>query len=201
MFVQVIEGRVRDLEGLRSHVERWRSELAPGAEGYLGTTAGATPDGTFISLIRFESEEAARANSNRPEQGEWWQEAKQAFDGDPSFTDCPDVDLFGAGGSDDAGFVQVMHGRGDRSGIEAVAAALEETMRRTRPDVIGGVVAWPGDGRFIQAVYFTSEGEARTAERAAPSPEDQAAMERLSSLMQIERYLDLPDPWLYTPSG
>jgi hypothetical protein len=198
MFIQVLEGRVHDLEGLRQQVETWMSELAPGADGYLGATAGVTADGTFVSVVRFESQEAAKANSDRPEQGAWWDQTKEKFDGDVSFTDCPEVDTFGGGGSDDARFVQIMSGRGDRSVMLPVAEELEEVLRRVRPDVIGGTVGWVGDGSFVQVVYFTSEGEARTGESAQPSPEDQAALERLSSSMEVDRFLDLSDPWLYS---
>src|SRR5215213_2549499 len=99
MFVQVMEGRVSDVEGLRAQIDKWMAELAPGATGYLGTTAGATGDGNFIGVVRFESEEAARANSDRPEQGEWWAETASKYDGEVTFTNCPEVDSFGAGGS------------------------------------------------------------------------------------------------------
>lgn len=199
MFVQVMEGRVGNLEGLRTQMERWRAELQPGAAGYLGATAGVTADGTFINIVRFESEEAARANSGRPEQGAWWNDASPNFDGDVTFTDCPEVDTFGAGGSDDAGFVQVIKGRADRAALAPVAQETEAILRRTRPDVIGGVVAWPGDGTFIQTVYFTSEAEARAAESAPPaSDEDREAWERMNSLMQFDGFIDLPDPWLFS---
>jgi hypothetical protein len=197
MFMQVMEGRVADLDGLRAQIDRWRDELQSGATGYLGTTAGATADGTFIAMIRFESEEAARANSDRPEQGEWWAEASKAFDGDVTFTNCPQVDTFGAGGSDDAGFVQVMMGQADRDTLVALAAETEEILNRTRPDVIGGTVAWPGDGRFIQTIYFSSEAEARAGEKAEPaSDEEREAWERMRGAMQPDRFLDLTDPWL-----
>ena len=46
-----------------------------------------TDDGTLVLLARFESEEAARANSERPEQGEWWAETEKIFDGEPTFKD------------------------------------------------------------------------------------------------------------------
>ncbi len=45
MFVQAIEGRVADREGLRRQLERWMSELRPGAQGFLGSTAGVTDGG------------------------------------------------------------------------------------------------------------------------------------------------------------
>ena len=199
MFVQVMEGRVRDVEGLRAQVERWRAELAPGAKGFLGTTAGATADGGFIAIVRFESEEAARANSDRPEQGEWWAATSGYYDGEVTFTNCPDVDTFGAGGSDDAGFVQVMKGRADRAALAALAAETEAILQRSRPDVIGGTVAWPGDGTFIQTVYFTSEGEARTNEQREPATdEEREAWERMGSAMQVDSFIDISDPWLFS---
>lgn len=199
MFVQVLEGKVRDVDGLRAQLEAWKSDLQAGADGWLGTTAGITADGTFVAVVRFESQEAAQANSSRPEQGEWWKATEATFDGAVTFTDCPDVDIVGAGGSDDAGFVQVIFGRADRSAILPIADELAATLRRMRPDVIGATAAWPGDGTLIQTVYFTSERDARAGESAEPvSDEDRAASERLSSLMQMERFVDLSDPWLYS---
>lgn len=199
MFVQVLEGKVRDVGGLRAQLEAWKSDLQAGADGWLGTTAGITADGTFIAVVRFESQEAARANSIRPEQSEWWKATEATFDGAVTFTDCPDVDIVGAGGSDDAGFVQIIFGRADRSAILPITDELAATLRRMRPDVIGATAAWPGDGTIIQTVYFTSESDARAAESAElMSDEDRAASERLSSLMQMERFVDLSDPWLYS---
>ena len=199
MFIQVMEGRVGDVEGLRAQIERWRAELAPGAKGYLGTTAGVTADGRFIGVVRFESEEAARANSDRPEQGEWWAATSGYYDGEVTFTNCPDVDTFGAGGSDDAGFVQVMKGRADRSTLASLAAETEALLQRGRPDVIGGTVAWPGDGRFIQTIYFTSEAEARENEKKEPATdEEREAWERMGSAMQVEEFIDISDPWLFS---
>ena len=81
MFVQVIQGPVSDAGQMRSRLERWADELAPGSIGWLGTTAGVTDDGTFVALARFESEEAARQNSDRPEQSAWWEETVSLFSG------------------------------------------------------------------------------------------------------------------------
>jgi hypothetical protein len=197
MFVQVIEGKVADADGLQAQLDAWRQELLPGADGWLGTTAGVTADGGFIGVVRFESEAAAQANSQRPEQGAWWQKMAATFDGDVTFKNCPDVDTFGAGGSDDAGFVQIMTGTADRAQVTAVADEISAMLKRMRPDVIGGTVAWPGDGSFVQTVYFSSEDDARKNENVGDtSDEARAAMERLGSLMTIDRYIDLPDPML-----
>ena len=70
MFVQVIRGRVTDPEQLHAALDRWSEQLAPGAHGWLGSTAGVTEDGRFVALARFESAEAARRNNDRPEQGQ-----------------------------------------------------------------------------------------------------------------------------------
>ena len=54
------------------------------------------------------------------------------FDDDITFTDCPDVDTFGAGGSDDAGFVQIMFGRADRATVNPLADGPDAVLRRIR---------------------------------------------------------------------
>ena len=116
MFVQMIEGKVGDLDKLRRQIDRWVKQLAPGAQGWLGHTAGVAPDRTFFA-VRFESAAAAKANSDRPEQGAWWEGTAPCLAGDVRFADCHDVDAIATrAGSDDAGFVQVIHGRGDRQG-------------------------------------------------------------------------------------
>ena len=91
MFVQVIHGRVTSPEQVRAALDRWSGQLAAGAEGWLGSTAGVTGDGRFVALARFESEQAARRNSERPEQGAWWAETAKCFDGQATFLDCPQV--------------------------------------------------------------------------------------------------------------
>jgi hypothetical protein len=66
MFVQVFQGKVSDAAGVRDRLETWVRDLAPGAHGWLGSTAGVTDAGDLIALARFESEEAAQRNSDRP---------------------------------------------------------------------------------------------------------------------------------------
>src|SRR5690348_14920608 len=103
MFIQVIQGKVADAAGLQRCMDRWTEELMPGAveRGFLGSTAGTADDGTYIALARFESAEAASANSDRPEQGEWWAETAKCFDGDVIFMNCDGVQPWLSGGSDD----------------------------------------------------------------------------------------------------
>ncbi len=190
MFVQVIEAEVADRARLRIQFDRWVKELAPGATGWLGSTAGVAEDGTFFAAARFESAEAAKANSDRPEQGAWWEETSQCLEGDVRFADCRAVDIVGKrGGSDDAGFVQVIRGRGDRQAMLAATKGMASFFARLRPDVLGTYVAWEGDDRFTQLVYFTSEEEARAGEQRR---------EILMPAVESHRFINLSDLWFAT---
>jgi hypothetical protein len=195
MFIQVITGRVTDAEALESLFDRWQSEVRPGATGFLGSTGGVTADGRFVTLARFESEEAARANSNRAEQGAWWSEAEKCFDGPVTFHDCTEVDTFREGGSDDAGFVQVMQGRADRQRLRALDERVEAVLPEMRPDLLGSIRAWDGD-LYTEAAYFTNEAEARKGEAKPPPPELADAMREWQDVMGPVTYYDLPAPRL-----
>jgi hypothetical protein len=193
MFMQVINGKVRDAGLLRRQSERWRQELKPGAVGYLGSTTGVTPDGRAIILARFESEEAARANSGRPEQGAWWAETEAAFDGAPAFSDCREVDAIFGGGSNDAGFVQVIQGRAkDQAEMRRRLSEMESQLRQRRPDILGMTIGWHGDGGFTQAVYFSSEDDARQQEKATEA--DELRQEYLSMFDGAPTFFDLSEP-------
>jgi hypothetical protein len=200
MFVQFIEGPVADREALRRQLDRWLEELAPGAEGWLGLTGGIAPDGTGFFAARFASAAAARANSDRPEQGRWWEETRSCFAGEVTFIDCDRAETFLGGGSDDAGFVQILRGRvTSPEDARALLEAFEEELPELRPDVLGGYIGIADDGAFTQVVYFTSEEEARAAEQRT-SPEREELQERVGTVMAEEvHYLDLPDPWLASP--
>jgi len=199
MFVQVIEAKAKDADALRAQMEAWDRDVKPGAEGFLGSTAGVTEDGTFIAAARFESEEAARRNSDRPEQGQWWEQIAQHLD-DPKFYDCGDVDVFLGGGSDDAGFVQVIQGYAtDKGQLQDVMTSMGDSIQDQRPDVIGGVVAWGPDDGFSDFVYFTSEAEAREGEKRDTESRESPAGNDWDKLVRDVKFLDLKDPWLFSP--
>lgn len=198
MFVQIIQGRTTDAAALRRQFEAWDRELKPSAEGFLGSTAGVTADGDVIALVRFDDEESARANSARAEQDAWWTETSQHI-ASPEFTDCTVVDVNDGGGSDDAGFVQVILGRAtDVARAREIDASMRDRLPDMRPDIVGSYVAWhPDDGRFFNVIYFTSEEEARANERAMDDePEFGRAMQELEAVSAGEpTYFDLTDPW------
>lgn len=194
MFVQIIEGRTTDGKALMERGESWQQELRPGAKGYLGVTAGVTADGRAVTIARFESEDAARANSERPEQGAWWAETAKLYDGEPTFTESSDVTLWMGGGSNDAGFVQVMKTIGaDRAKLEEMDKAFEP-YSSARPDLLGGLRIWTGKDSCIDVAYFTSEAEAREGEKAEMPPEVQELMAGMQEGMGQVEYFDLTEP-------
>jgi hypothetical protein len=154
VFVQVIRGQVDDAAAVRAAMDRWAAELAPGAIGWLGSTAGVTEDGRFIALARFE-----------------------------------------------AGFVQIMRGRGtDPDRARELMAQDSEAWADFRPDIIGSLAVGHEGGAYTMAIYFTSEAEAREGERKEPPPQLKAQMDEMGALSVGEpEFLDLRQPWLYSP--
>jgi hypothetical protein len=201
MFVQVIQGQVSDAGQARAAFDRWDEELAPGATGWLGSTAGVTEDGRFVALARFESEEAARRNSNRPEQDQWWTETSKLFSGEATFRDSSDVTVDLTGEPDNAGFVQVIQGRGsDPDRARELMAQDSSEWAAFRPDIVGSVGVGHDGGAYTMALYFTSEEAAREGERKEPPPHLKAQMEEMGKLsIGMPEYFDLKQPWLYSP--
>jgi hypothetical protein len=201
MFVQVIRGQVSDPEQVSAALDLWEEQLAPGAEGWLGSTAGVTEDGRFVALARFDSEQAARRNSDRPEQHQWWMETSKLFTGEVTFRDSSDVTVDVNGDPDTAGFVQVMQGRGsDPERARELMGQNPDEWAAFRPDVIGSVAVGHEGGGYTMAMYFTSEEAAREGERKEPPPKLKAQMAEMNKLSVGEpEFLDLRQPWLHSP--
>jgi hypothetical protein len=196
MFVQVIEGKTSNPAAIIEHGDRWQKELRPGAIGYLGVTAGVTADGRSVAIVRFEDEASARANAARPEQTAWFEGMAKLYDGAPTFTESSDVTEWMGGGSNDAGFVQVMKSTGvDRAQVEKMDAAFEPFAGQ-RPDLLGGLRIWTGRDTCIDVAYFTSEAEARQGEQADLPDEMKELMSGFEEGMGQTEYLDLSDPQL-----
>jgi hypothetical protein len=202
MFVQVIQGQVSDAGRVRSRLDRWADELAPGSIGWLGTTAGVTDDGTFVALARFDSEAAARQNSDRPEQSAWWEETESLFSGEPIFHDSTSVEVDTPGDPAQAGFVQVMQGRSaDPDRVRELMASDPTDWQAFRPDILGTLTASHDGDAWTMAIYFSSEEAAREGERKEPPAETQAVMEQVNALAIGEpTFLDLREPWVYAPA-
>jgi hypothetical protein len=193
MFVQVVQAKTKDKAGVKEMWDRWNREVKPAATGYLGATGGVTDDGDLLVIARFESAEAAERNNNIPEQQQWYSEFEKYIEGAPSFTDYTNVELQDEGGSDDAGFVQVIRTKGgDPEAFKKLDEELAPKMRELRPDVIGGLTAYePDDATSV--IYFTSQEEARKNES---NPEFQELSKRYMELSGESTFYDLTDPWL-----
>jgi len=202
VFIQIIQGKCRDEERLHRLTDEWRETLGPTAEGWLGGTYGVTDDGEFVGVVRFESQEAAMRNSARPEQGAWWQRMQECFEGDVAFHDCDDATIWMEGGSDDAGFVQVIQGRvTDPERLRRMMEQPMETLHEQRPEIIGGTLAMQPDGWFTETVAFRSEAEAREGERKDMPEDVRREYEEEMSLMQDVSYKDLHHPWFASRLG
>lgn len=193
MFVQVIKATATDPGGLRKQMDRWNEEVGPVAKGFLGSTAGITEDGSLIVMARFESEDLAAQNSDLPEQGSWWEETSQYLK-DPEFINCSTVDTWLGGGSDDAGFVQIIEGTvDDRESFIAKFEAEGDNIQKIRPEILGGLIAWRDNNHFTEAVYFTSEAEARKGEA---NPESQESRDEAMGEIRDLTFHDIKEPIL-----
>jgi hypothetical protein len=202
VFVQVIQGHVSDAAAVRAQLDKWNDEVAPGAVGWLGSTSGVTDEGNLVALVRFESEDAAQQNSDRPEQSAWWTEMASLFTDEPVFHNSTSVEVDSPGDPAQAGFVQVMQGRSsDPERARELMANDPTDWQSFRPDILGTVsIGHDGDG-WTMAIYFTSEAAAREGEQKEPPPEMQEMMKEMDALTIGEPvYYDLKDPWLNAPS-
>ncbi len=200
MFIQVIEGTCTRHDELRALTEEWVRDMSPHAPGWLGGTYGFTDDNHFVGVVRFESRDAAMANSDRPEQGAWAERMTKTFDGPVEFHDCDDVTLLLDGGSDDAGFVQVIRGRvEDPTRMKAMLTEDTDELHRVRPEILGGTLAIEEDGTFTQTVAFTDEAAAREGEgKEMPEMPDDARQE-FEAVMGSATFYDLHRPWFASP--
>jgi hypothetical protein len=192
VFIQIIQGKCTRQDELHALADRWREELGPTADGWLGGTYGFTDDDMFLGIVRFESKDAAMRNSQRPEQQAWAEEMMALTDGPVEFHDCDDVTLMLEGGSDDAGFVQVIRGKVDDATTMKKMMTDTEMLHEMRPDIIGGTLAIEEDGTFIETIAFTDEESARRGEQV-PMPDD--VRQAMESAMHDVTYADLHHPW------
>ena len=203
MFVQIIQGQVDDASAVQAALDQWVSDLAGGATGWLGSTAGVTDDGTALLVARFENEESARENSDRPEQDRWWSETSRLFRGEATFAESTEVDLDLMGDPDEAGFVQVIRTKvSDPDRVRELMKTDVDEFREFRPDLLGTLTAVHDGGVMTTVAYFTSEAEARAGEQKQPPEEMMAAMQEAQELTVGEpEYYDLRNPWLVSPGG
>lgn len=196
MFVQVIKGKTTNADAMLALGDKWQQELRPGATGYLGGTVGVSADGTFVAVIQFTDDAAAKENANRPEQDAFFKEMSQHIDGEPAFAESTDTSLLFEGPTDKATFVQIMESSvTDRAKVEAFETdEMMADLRKARPDLLGGLRVWLDGGRCVEVAYFTSEADARKGEA---SDEFGASQGEFMALFEDMTYLDLPNPQIH----
>lgn len=165
MFIQVIRSRTARRDEVKELMNEWAA-TTPDSPGWLGGTFGFTDEGDFLGVVRFENRELAMANSDDPQTSAFAERLAALMDGPVEFQDCDDVTVFLAGGSDDAGFVQVIRGRlSDREAVKAAFDVADDRLKELRPEIIGGTLAIDDEGGFTQTVAFTDEASAREGEK------------------------------------
>ncbi len=87
----------------------------------------------------------------------------------------------------------------DPQRIRALLDADFSSLKAFRPDIIGSLIASNPDNTYTEAVYFTSETEARDGERKEMPPDIEAQYDEQMSLIQDIKFYDLRNPWLHSP--
>ena len=114
------------------------------------------------------------------------------MDGPVEFHDCDDVTLMMDGGSDSAGFVQIIRGKVASRKMKSMMADTA-MLHEMRPDILGATLAIEDDGTFTETMAFTDEAAPARAREgdadAGRGPRD------LEMAMKDVTYYDLHRPW------
>lgn len=193
MFIQMVQGRCSRQDEMRALVDDWSAMMAD-RPGWLGGTYGFTDDGRFLGVVRFESSQACKESASQPDAGLWWASAASLCDGPCEIHESEDVTMMLDGGSDDAGFVQVMKGRvGDADRMRhLVSDEMSSMLHEARPEILGATMAIEADGHFVETIAFTDEASARRGEQL-DMPAD--VRDELMTAMADVEYVDLHQPW------
>jgi len=197
MFIQMVQGRCSRHDEMRGVVDDWCAMMAD-RPGWLGGTYGFTDDGRFVGVVRFDSSDACQESSTGDGAAMWWAGAEALFDGPCRIHESEDVSMMLDGGSDSAGFVQVMRGRvGDADTLRHITSDTQMTsmLHEARPEIIGATLAMEPDGTFLETIAFTDEDSARKGEQLDMPQE---VRDQLMAAMTDVEYLDLHQPWFAT---
>jgi hypothetical protein len=85
-FVQIVEFKTSRIEEIQAFVKERQPQMAAGSTvRRLIATADRDRPGYYLSIIEFDSYEAAMENSNRPETNEFSAHMAKLCDGPPKF--------------------------------------------------------------------------------------------------------------------
>lgn len=198
MFVLTVQSRTSTPDALRQHLLRWPVDVGTSAMGWLGNTAGASADGDFVLLMRFQSEEAALVTGDLPEYGRWWRSCARLLDTKPLFTPSINVTGILSGGTDAAAAVQITRGRAAPARLRDSLRQFESLTAAERGTVVGGIVAWHDDNRFTEALYFIARISGPFGQQSVTTPLGRFNAAHEASMLE-STVIDLRDPWLTSP--
>jgi hypothetical protein len=201
VFIRIMRGRVVDGAGTRAELTRWRHELGAGAPSWQRLTAGVGDGDELVLVLRYDTEATARRDAERPELAAWQASVERHVVGPAQWHDCPVVHTMKGGDGGDAGFVRVLQGRlADPVRLAAMRDEVERSLRERAPHVLGVTVAEHADGTgFTEITYFTSEREARAAERQMPV-EMAVQLGTVRSYMEALHEVELREVLLVSPA-
>lgn len=193
MFIQILQAHCTRQAELHQVIEEASAGLADRA-GWLGGTFGFTGDDRFVGVVRFESEEACRELTGTENAQLWLERAQKLCDEPVQVHESADVTMMLEGGSDRAGFVQVMRGRvADAEKLRhLVSDEMASMLHQARPEIVGATLAVEPDGSFTETIAFTDEKSARMGEQQEMPDEVRAEID--SAMADVE-FLDLQQPW------
>lgn|GEM_PF-199387 len=189
MFVQVVRAPAVDPTPLLEQVARLPAMLSTDPAGFLGLSAGISDDGDFVAVARF----------TQPGGGGWWAALEPWLAGPADVRASSDVELLLGGGSDQAGFVEVIEGRtSDRARFMELERQLEPRLAADRPDFLGSQIVWWTDGSWLEVAYFTSEDDVRAGDALPVAPEVEELTAAWEDVARPSAQSDLADPYLST---
>ena len=91
-------------------------------------------------------------------------------------------------------FVQIIRGRvKDQGAARKMMRERRDELLASRPDIVSGLMAWPGDdGTFTQVMCFRSEADARAGEQTME--DDRVGRDYADAMAVPPTFLDLTDP-------
>jgi hypothetical protein len=197
LFVSIIEGNALATALLRNAWEQLQTALSAG-EGWIRSAGGVDGSGHFTGLICLSSSQAWSEMVKTAEVRLWLGNVTAHLHA-PSSVESSQASVLIDPGHEPVGFLQFIRARtSDVERFTAVNDAFQVEVRSHRPDVVGSFIAWLEGDRFIEAVLFTSEQDARDSESREFPGGIEGLFGELMQLTQDIEYRDVREPWLAT---
>ncbi len=197
MFVWIVEGDVLAKALLRNAWEQLQVTLSA-HPGWIRSAGGVDGSGHFTGMIYLTDPQAWSEVAEDDGVKLWLVNVLKHLNA-PVSSETPRASVLIDPMQESARFLQFISARtSDVERFTAVNDAFQIEVRTHRPDVVGSLIAWFDDDRFVETVLFTSEQDARNAESREFPGGIEGLFGELMQLMQGIDYRDVRDPWLAT---